>query len=98
MKNFHLKGFSHIFFLIKKNVLRLDIYLIYPFVIFLSIIIILIRPIIYIRFAPLFTAKIGPFSSIPEMNLCEKDIPYNLLKLLIFMEFKNRDLYVIYNF
>lgn len=73
MKNFHLKGFSHIFFLIKKNVLRLDIYLIYPFVIFLSIIIILIRPIIYIRFAPLFTAKIGPFSSIPEMNLCEKE-------------------------
>ena len=71
--NFNNNGFFYIFFLIKKNLLRLDIYLIYPFVIFLSIIIILIRPILHIRFASLFTAKIGPFSSIPEMNLCEKE-------------------------
>ena len=72
-KNFHINGFSYIFFLIKKNLFRLDLYLIYPFVFLLCILIILIRPIIYVRFAPLFTAKIGPLSSLPEMNLCEKE-------------------------
>ena len=72
-ENFSNKGISYLFFLLKKFFFRIDIYLIYPFVFLMSLIIILIRPIIFIRFGSLFTAKIGPLSSIPEMNLCEKE-------------------------
>ena len=72
-KNFSDKGFPYIFFLINKNLLRLDIYFIYPFAIVGSLIIILIRPFFFIRFGFLFAAKIGPLSALPEINLCEKE-------------------------
>lgn len=73
VKNFETKGFAYIFFLINKNLLRADIFFIYPFVIVGSLIIILIRPIYFIRFGFLFAAKIGPLSALPEINLCEKE-------------------------
>ena len=73
VKNFETKGFAYVFFLINKNLLRADIFFIYPFVIVGSLIIILIRPIYFIRFGFLFAAKIGPLSALPEINLCEKE-------------------------
>ncbi len=72
-ENFSIKGIPYLFFLFKKFFLRIDIYFIYPFVFLMSLIVILLRPILFIRFGSLFTAKIGPFSSHPELNLCEKE-------------------------
>lgn len=67
------KGFLYIIILVKKKFIKFDIFFIYPIAFFLCLVIFLIRPILHIRFGSLISEKIGPFSSQPELILCEKE-------------------------
>lgn len=72
-KNFLNKGTPYIYFLIKKNLFRLDIYFVYPFALICCLFIFILRPLIFIRFGCLNSEKIGNFSALPELYLCEKE-------------------------
>lgn len=67
------KGKFYVFKKIIKKTFNLKNILIYPFVLFLCLIIKIIKPFLFIRFGNLNSQKIGPFSSGPELNLCEKE-------------------------
>ena len=65
-----------LFYTIKKiisRILSLDFLIIYPIVSVICLIIVIIKPIIFIRFGSLNAHKIGPFVMITEMSICEQE-------------------------
>tara|TARA_B100000941_G_C28505696_1_gene557149 strand:+ start:1036 stop:2307 length:1272 start_codon:yes stop_codon:yes gene_type:complete len=67
------KGALFVFRKIIKKTLNLTNIFIYPFIFFICLIIKVISPLFLIRFGNLNSQKIGPFSSGPELSLCEKE-------------------------
>ena len=67
------RGPGYVIGKILKKLITLEILIIYPVVFFLCVIIRLVRPLFFIRFGSLYSEKIGPFSSRPELNLCEQE-------------------------
>lgn len=65
-----------LFFTIKKIISRivsLDFLIIYPIVSIICLLIVIIKPIIFIRFGSLNAHKIGPFVMVTEMGICEQE-------------------------
>ena len=70
------KSGIRLFYTIKKiisRILSLDFLIIYPIVSVICLIIVIIKPIIFIRFGSLNAHKIGPFVMITEMSICEQE-------------------------
>jgi putative glycosyltransferase (TIGR04372 family) len=71
--NIKKKGFTYVLNRLIKKIISFEAIIIYPIVFLLCLFIKIIKPIFFIRFGCLYTAKFGPLVTRSEMNLCEQD-------------------------
>jgi len=67
------KGLGYVLSRGIKRLITFETMVVYPLTFILCLVIRLIRPLFFIRFGSLQSAKIGPLASLSEMNLCEQE-------------------------
>ena len=67
------KGLIYVFFKGLRKLISFETLIIYPIVLVICLVIRVIKPIFFIRFGTLDSAKMGPFATNNELYLCEKE-------------------------